>query len=120
MRRPRISCPYVSMLVFAGFFWCQIAGVADFVNVQACGGALRNLPSAAGREFDLEPLRTNQPASSAFVHGKEVATLPVPAVIAVIVVDADHDFQLRLSPEAGTIGRRQKDSGIEVCQPEVG
>ena len=62
MRRPRISCPYVSMLVFAGFFWCQIAGVADFVNVQACGRELGNLPSAARREFDLKHLRADEAA----------------------------------------------------------
>src|ERR1700676_5465062 len=87
--------PYVSMLVFAGLFWSQIAGVADFVNVEACGRELGNLPSAAGWEFDLKHLRSDEAASSAFVHGEEVAALPVPAVIAVIVVDADHHFQLR-------------------------
>ena len=67
MRPSHISCPYVSILVFAGFFRCQIAGVADFVNVQACGGELRNLPSAARREFDLEHLRANQAGGGAHV-----------------------------------------------------
>ncbi len=41
--------PYVSLLVFAGFFGGQIAGVADFVNVQACRRELGDLPPAARR-----------------------------------------------------------------------
>ena len=61
----------------------------------------RDLPAAPRSKFHLENLGPDQATNGAFVHGEEVAAHPVPAFIVVRVINADHDFQLRLPPEAG-------------------
>src|SRR5208337_3321524 len=48
------------------------------------------------------------------VHGKKVATHPVPALEVVDTVHPHFHFQLRLSPPAGTVWRRQSDPGIVI------
>jgi len=64
-------------------------------------------------QFHLETRAADQFASRAFIHGEETAANPVPAVVAVGVVDAHQDFHLGLSPEARAVGRAQSDAGIK-------
>src|SRR5579872_5225396 len=93
--------------------------MANLIQVQTCGRKLRNLPAAGGGQFDVKYLRSHEAASRTFVHGEEMAAQPVPAVVTVGIVDAHHDFQLWLAPEAGTVGRRQPNAGVEVSQLEL-
>src|ERR1039458_7874948 len=106
-------------LVFAGLLGCQIAGVSDAIEVQAAGRKFGDLAAATGAQLHLENLRAEQPANGAFVHGEEVAAHPVPPLVVMDVIDADHHFQLRLTPKAGAIWGRQSDAGIEVSQFEL-
>src|SRR5579859_485940 len=106
-------------LVFAGLFGGYVAGVADFIRIEARGGKFGDLAAAAGAQSYFENLRTDEAASCTFVHREEVAAHPVPSVTGMEVVDADLNFELRLSPEARTIRRRQPDAGIEVGEFEL-
>jgi hypothetical protein len=100
--------------VLAGFFRSQIAGLLHPGEIQAGGGEFRDFGAFAAADCHLEDVRSDQLARGALVHGEETVPNPVPAVIVVGVVDADPDLHLRLSPEAGTVGRAQPDAGIEV------
>ena len=54
----------------------QIAGVPDFVQVQARGRELGDRVAGPGSDFDIEYLRADHAADRAFVHGEEAAALP--------------------------------------------
>src|SRR5258706_2301544 len=105
-------------LVLAWLLWRQIARLSDSIQIQAAGRKLRDLPAAPGWQFHVENLGADQTPNGAFVHGEKMAAHPVPALEVVGVVNADHHFQLGLSPEAGAIRSRQSDSGVEVRQLE--
>ncbi len=101
-------------LVLARFPRGQIAGLLHPGEIKACGRKFRDFRPVSAADLDLEDVSADQFASSTFVHGEETATNPVPAVMAVRVVDAYHDLHLGLSPKAGTVGRAQPDAGIEI------
>src|SRR5207302_4724729 len=118
----RGGCLYVSplfiprLLVFAGLFWRQVAGLADLVDVQALRLEFGDLAAAAGGDGDVEDVRLHHAASGAFVQGEEAAAcFPIPALEVVDVIDTDFRFQLRLSPESRTI-RWDFDRGVEARQ----
>src|ERR1700739_492062 len=103
-----------SRLVRAGLLRIQVAGLLYAGKIEARGREFGDLRTMAGRDLHFEDVRSNQLTDGAFVHGKETAADPVPAVIAMRVVDANHDFHLRLHPETRAVGRAQPDAGIEV------
>src|SRR5258708_12383291 len=107
-------------LVLAWLLCRQIARLSDSIQIQPAGSKLRHLPAAPGWQFHVENLGADQAPYRAFVHGEEVAAHPVPALEIVRVVDADHNLQLGLSPEAGAVRRRKLDSGIKVRQLNLG
>src|ERR1700694_502909 len=113
------GAPLRCLLVFAWLLRRQIAGLSDSIQIQSAGRKLRDLPAATRWEFHVENLGSDHPPNCAFVHGEEVAAHPVPALEIVRVVDADHNLQLGLSPEAGAVRSRQSDSRIEVRQLEL-
>lgn len=41
-------------LILAGFFWLEVAGVLDFIQVQTSWGELGDLPTAGGAKGDIE------------------------------------------------------------------
>src|ERR1700733_8920891 len=107
----------VRFLVFAGLLRRQIARLFHLDQIEASGRKLYDLcPAGAGSYFHLEDLRADQAASRPLIHGEKVAAHPVPSVVAVRVVDANHNFHLGLSPEAGAIRWGQSRSRIEVRQ----
>src|ERR1039457_4241034 len=117
--RPVLPQQAVSALVRTRLLRRQIAGVFDSIQIQPAGRKLGDLSSAPRWEFHLETLGPDQAPNGALVHGEEVAAHPVPALEVVCIVNADHNLQLGLSPEAGAVWRRQSDSGIEVGQLEL-
>ena len=42
-----------------------------------------------------------------------MAAQPVPSLVVVGIVDAHLNFELRLSPPSGAVGRREPDSGLK-------
>src|SRR3954462_7689733 len=100
--------------VLAWFFWLQIASLSDSGQIKTCGRELRDFRASWSGNLHLEDARSHQLAGGAFIHGEEAATNPVPAVIMMCVIHPDHDFNLGLSPEAGTIGRAETHAGIKV------
>src|SRR6202162_2476494 len=111
--------PSGSWLVLAWLLRRQIASLSHSIQIQAAWRELCDLPAAPRWEFHVENLGSDHPPNRAFVHGEEVATHPVPALEIVRVVNADHNFQLGLSPKSRAVRRRQSDSGIEVRQLEL-
>src|ERR1700730_13188119 len=101
-------------LVPAGFFRGQVAGLLDSDQIEAGGRKFRDFGSVLAAQFHLEDAGTDQFASRPFIHGEETAVKPVPAVVAVGVVDAHQDLHLGLSPKARPVGWAQPDAGIEV------
>jgi len=97
----------------------QVAGLFDAIEIQAAGCELRDLPAASRGQRDVENLGAHQAPRGAFVHGEVVAAQPVPTLEVVDAVDTNFDLQLRLSPEAGAVRRKQSDSGIEVGELEL-
>src|ERR1700675_2259782 len=119
-RRARTpGAPSRRLLVLARFLRRQIARLSDSIQIQPARRKLRDLTAAPRWKFHLENLGSDQPPNGAFVHGEEVAAHPVPALEIVRVVNADHNLQLGLSPEAGAVRGRQSDSGIEIRQLEL-
>lgn|SRR3954464_2618146 len=100
--------------VLAWFFWLQIASLPHSGQIKTGGRELRDFRASWSGNLHLEDARSHQLAGGAFIHGEEAATNPVPAVIMMRVIHADHDFNLGLSPEAGTIGRAQRHAGIKI------
>src|SRR6202140_5074092 len=113
------GAPSRRLLVLARFLRRQIARLSDSIQIQPARRKLRDLTAAPRWKFHLENLGSDQPPNGAFVHGEEVAAHPVPALEIVRVVNADHNLQLGLSPEAGAVRWRQPDSGIKVAQLEL-
>src|SRR3954447_10087126 len=70
-------------LIFAGLLRGNVAGSAHLIYVQPRGAEFGNLAAAACGERHFEDLRTDHSARGSFIHGKEVAADPVPALIAV-------------------------------------
>src|SRR6478736_6226916 len=97
--------------VLAGLFRLQIAVLMHARKVQAGRRKFRDLRPSPSGNLHLKDARANQLTRGAFVHGEETAANPVPSVIVVRVVHADHHFNLRLPPEARTVGRSQRDAG---------
>src|ERR1700733_6204292 len=106
-------------LVFAGFLWSDVAGLANLIDVQPRWRELSDLPSAARWQRHVEYLRANHATGGALVHRQEMPTNPVPSVIAMRVVDSHLDFELRLSPEARPVRGWQADAWIEVGQLQL-
>lgn len=107
-----------TVLVLTRFLGRNVALLAHSIHVETLGRKFGDLPSTASGKLDIEDLRAHHAASRAFIHGKEMPLNPIPSVITMRVVDADHDFQLGLSPEARTIRRWKSNSGIEFGQLE--
>src|ERR1700733_5825437 len=78
-----------------------------------------DLTAVSHRKCNVEDLRAEQAARCLLVHGEEAPAQPVPPFVIVVVVDADFDLNLRLSPPAGSIWRRQSESGIKVSELEL-
>jgi len=104
----------VAVLIPTGFLGCKVAGLLHPREVQAGGREFRDFRSVAAADLYLEDVRAYQRAGGAFVHGEETIANPVPAVVAVGIVNPYHDFHLGLSPEARPVGRAQTDPGIEL------
>src|SRR5437763_158847 len=69
------------------------------IQFQAGGREFCDLPTARRPQLNVEDLRANQAANCAFIHREEVAANPVPTLVVVVVIDANTDLRLRLSPE---------------------
>jgi len=92
-----------NLLILAGLFRGQIAGLSDPIQIQASGRKFGDLTAATGGESDVENLGAHHGANRAFIHGEVVAAQPVPAFEVVAIIDANLDLQLWLSPETGAI-----------------
>src|SRR5271165_6559161 len=101
-------------LVLAGPLRSQVTGLADFIEVQACGRELGDGVAGSGFYFHVEDLGSDGATNCAFIHGQEVSANPVPALVVVDAIDAHHDFHLGLAPEAGIVGAAELGSRIEV------
>jgi len=60
---------------------------------------LGNLSAAFCSNLHFQNLGTNQAADCAVIHGEDPIGQPVPPVVVVAVVNADHDLHLGLPPE---------------------
>ena len=66
-----------------------------------------------GPDFHIENLGSDRAANRALVHGEDAVGFPIPAFMIVASVDADHDFHLRLAPEAGIVRPSQAGAGVK-------
>jgi len=106
-------------LVCARLFRCKVAAFFDSTQIQSRRRKLRDLRPASSGELHVENLCSDQAADRAFVHREEMSTHPVPAFAVVLIVDADSNSQLGLSPKAGPVWRRQSDPRVKVRKPQL-
>src|SRR5438270_3904290 len=100
--------------VLAWLLRLQITSLPDSRQVKTRGRKLRNLRPSWSRNLHFEDVRAQHLSHSAFVHGEEASANPIPSVIVVRVINADHYLNLRLSPETRTVRRAQRHARIEV------
>src|SRR6478672_8881894 len=99
-QHPSVPCPgsggagtlRTRLLVLAGFLRSQIAALFHPGQIETCGRKFRDFRSGSSAEFDFEDMGPDQFTGCAFVYGEEPIANPVPAVIAVRIVDSYHDL----------------------------
>src|SRR5579864_1022830 len=102
-----------------GLFGGQPAGFSDFLQVDSQGRKFSNLRAAGSLVFHAEKVRAEHVACGPFVHGEEVPANPVPVVGVMMIVDANQNVHLWLSPEAGPVWPGQPCSGMKIGQSQL-
>src|SRR5579864_4263475 len=110
---------YSAGSVVAGPFRRQAADLLYARKIESGRCKFGDLPAAARSHFQVEYLCRKQATRGPLVHGEEMAAFPIPTVVGVEIVNADHHFHLGLSPKTRAIGPTQPHSGIKIGEGKL-
>src|SRR5579872_6539709 len=94
----------------------QAAILLNLRKIKTPRRKLRDLHSLSRVNLNLKDGRLDELTHRVFIHGEEIAVHPIPILVVVGIVYADHYFQSRASPKTLAVRRREADIRTEITQ----